>query len=71
MKITDRGLVFEGYRCASPSTGYCSFTDKGGATLLIEATTLVKMYELVKFDLERRGGWQAVMSELENLNETP
>lgn len=65
MKLTERGVVFEGYRSANPSTGYCSFTDHDGATLLIEATTIVRMYEIIKFDLERRGGWQAVMSELE------
>jgi len=66
MKLTERGVVFEGYRSANPSTGYCSFTDRDGATLLIEATTVVRMYEIIKFDLERRGGWQAVISELEN-----
>lgn len=65
MKITERGIIFEGYRGASPSTGYCSFTDRDGATLLIEATTVIRMYEIIKFDLERRGGWQAVISELE------
>lgn len=66
MKITDRGVVFEGmYRGASPSTGYCSFTDQDGATFLIEAATLVRMYEIVKFDLERRNGWDYVMSMVE------
>lgn len=65
MKITDRGVVFEGcYRSANPSTGFCSFTDKDGATLLIEASTIVRMYEIVKFDLERRGGWGQVLEEL-------
>lgn len=66
MKITDRGVFFEDYLGCSPSTGVCSFTDIEGATLLIQATTLVKMYEIVKFDLERRNGWNFVMAELEN-----
>lgn len=65
MQLTDHGLIFDDYRGANPSTGYCSFTDKDGATLLIKTTTLVRMYEVVKFDLERRCGWQQVMSELE------
>jgi len=66
MKITDRGVVFEGmYRSANPSTGYCSFTDQDGATILIEAATIVRMYEIIKFDLERRGGWKQVMDLVE------
>ncbi len=68
MQITNKGVFFEDYVSASPSTGYCSFNDKDGTTLLIPATTLVKMYELVKFDLERRGGWDTVISKLENEN---
>ena len=66
MQIASRGVVFEDYNGASPSTGYCSFTDKDGATLLIKAATLVRMYEIVKFDLERRHGWEAVIAELES-----
>ena len=58
MKITSNGVMFEGqYTSASPSPGVCRFVDRDGASLLIEARTLVAMYELVRFDLERRGGW--------------
>ncbi len=67
MKITDRGVVFEGdYKGASPSTSYCSFTDAEGAKFLIEATTLVRMYEVVKADLERKNNWNYVVEQLEN-----
>ena len=55
MKLTNRGIVFECYRNASPSREYCSFTDTDGATLIIKTSTLVRMFELVKFDLERNG----------------
>ena len=62
MKLTNRGIVFECYRNASPSSDYCSFTDTDGATLIIKTSTLVRMFELVKFDLERNGAWEYVLN---------
>lgn len=65
MKITSTGVYFDGYVNASPSSATCAFTDRDGATLLIDTATLVRMYELVRFDLERRGGWAAVMAMID------
>jgi hypothetical protein len=65
MKLTDNGAVFDDYRSCSPSTNYCSFTDHEGATLLIPAATLVRMYNIVKYDLETRHGWLQVMDTVE------
>lgn len=68
MHITKNGLIFCDYQGASPGIDFSSFTDKDGATLLIDAATLVRMYELCKFDLERRHGWAAVMAKIETPN---
>ncbi len=68
MQITKNGLIFSDYQWASPGIDFSSFTDKDGATLLIDTDTLVRMYELCKFDLERRGGWAAVMARVETPN---
>jgi hypothetical protein len=65
MEITNKGVVFESYRSVNPSEGYSCFTDEDGAKLLIKTTTLVKMYEIVKYDLERRNGWAGLMATLE------
>ncbi len=65
MKITDNGIIFEDYKAASPSTGYCLFVDVDGAKFLIKAETIVNMYNLIKFDLERRSGWEEVMQRVE------
>ena len=64
MKITSTGVAFRDYVSACPSPTICSFTDRDGATLLIDTPTLVRMYELVRFDLERRGGWVDVMARI-------
>lgn len=61
MKINANGVTFDNYRSASPGVFLSSFTDAEGATLLIDTAILVRMYELCKFDLERRSGWAAVM----------
>lgn len=66
MKITSTGVYFDGYVSASPSETICAFTDRDGATLLIDTAALVRMYELVRFDLERRGGWAGVMARVED-----
>ena len=68
MNITANGVKFDNYRSASPSVYMSTFTDYEGATLLIDTATLVKMYELCKFDLERRNGWAAVMERVETPN---
>jgi hypothetical protein len=68
MKITDRGLFFTEYKSASPGVFVSSFTDKDGAALLIDTVTLVRMYELCKFDLQHRGGWADVMARVETPN---
>ena len=68
MKITDKGVMFSEYRSASPGIGVSAFTDCDGATLLIDTATLARMYELCKFDLERRNGWAAVMARIETPN---
>lgn len=65
MQITKNGVIFDNYQSASPGIGFSSFTDKDGATLIIDTATLVRMYELCKFDLERRNVWNAVMDKLE------
>jgi len=65
MKITKFGIFFENYQGASPGIDFSSFTDKDGATLLIDTATLVRMYELCKVDLTKRHGWAAVMDKLE------
>lgn len=66
MKITDCGVIFDDYVSARPNAGYCHFKDASGSTLLIPVTTLVRMYELVKFDLERSGSWETVMKWMED-----
>jgi hypothetical protein len=68
MQVTDKGVFFTDYRSASPGVDVSSFTDRDGATLLIGTDALVRMYELCKFDLERRGGWAAVMKRVETHN---
>jgi len=68
MKINSTGVMFCDYRGASPGIDFSSFTDEDGATLLIDTATLVRMYELCKFDLERRHGWAAVMAKIETPN---
>lgn len=65
MKITGQGLFIDNFRNASPSLGYCTFTDTDGGTFIIKTTVLVHMYELVKFDLKRRGLWHVVLDTLE------
>ena len=65
MKITANGLVFEDYNSANPAQSYSTFTTPEGVKLHIKTTTLVKMYSLVQFDLERRGVWQYVLDTLE------
>lgn len=65
MKITKNGVLFINYRTAAPGTHLSSFTDGDGGTLLISTQTLVRMYELVKFDLEKRNCWQIVLGEVE------
>lgn len=64
MKISEAGTYFEDYVSARPGTFISRFTDSEGATLLIPTALLVKMYELVKFDLERSGSWKNVQSQL-------
>lgn len=64
MRITANGVTFENYRSASPGEYVSTFTDSDGATLLIDTVTLVRMYELCKFDLERRNGWDSVMLQV-------
>lgn len=66
MKITSTGVYFDSYVGASIAPTVCAFDDRDGATLLIDAATLVRMYELVRFDLERRGGWADLMSRIES-----
>lgn len=61
MKITSCGVVFTDFVGASPCTALSTFTDREGATLLVDTAALVRMYELCKVDLERRGTWGAVM----------
>lgn len=68
MKINVNGVTFDNYRSASPGVYLSTFTDAEGATLLIDTATLVRMYELCKFDLERRNGWAAVMERVETPN---
>ena len=68
MKINGHGLMFADYILASPGAQVSTFTDSDGATLRIDTLTLVRMYELCKFDLERRNLWASV---LERLAENP
>lgn len=58
MKINDFGIHFEKYVTGCPDYTFSSFTDSDGARLVINSKTLIKMYELLKFDLERRGLWE-------------
>jgi hypothetical protein len=64
MDITKHGVLFEDYVRACPDS-LCRFIDSQGATLLIPATTLIRMYELVKFDLSHRNMWDGLMRELD------
>jgi len=68
MQVTDKGVFFTDYRSASPGIDVSAFADRAGATLLIDTATLVRMYELCRLDLERRGGWAAVMARVETPN---
>lgn len=63
MNININGVTFQDYERARPSTGYSEFIDKDGATLIIKTTTLIKMYELVKFDLELQGTFDYVLDK--------
>lgn len=65
MKITSTGVHFDSYVGASIAPTVCAFDDRDGATLLIDTIALVRMYELARFDLERRGGWAGVMARIE------
>ena len=65
MDMTRHGVHFTDYRSASPGLEVSTFTDRDGATLLINTATLVRMYELCKLDLERRNGWGAVMQHVD------
>jgi hypothetical protein len=65
MQITDRGVQVEEYASASPGIAYSTFTDIKGAKLCIPTHVLVQMYELCKFDLQRRGVWGAVLKKAE------
>lgn len=67
MKLTGNGLTVEDYVSANPNQYYSTFTDSEGATISIKTTTLCRMYELVKFDLQRRNGWEFVLEELSNI----
>ena len=49
-----------------PAAPGSPFGGTHGAPLLIDAATLVRMYELVRFDLERRGGWADLMARMES-----
>jgi len=65
MKITNEGVVFLDYQTASPHINMSQFTDSDGGTLLIATRTLVRMYELVKFDLAQHNAeWQAIVETL-------
>lgn len=67
MKLTGNGVTFENYVSANPNQYYSTFTDDEGATIRIKTSTLCRMYELVKFDLQRRNGWEFVLEELSNI----
>ena len=57
MKVYDKGVIISGmYRTASPGTDVTVFTDSDGARVFIDTKTLVYLYELAKFDLERLSG---------------
>jgi hypothetical protein len=61
MQILKEGVLFDDYIKAHPNCYTSTFTDKDGATLIINTTTLIHMYELCKFELTRRGEWDSVM----------
>lgn len=66
MKIGQQGVYFEGmYTSAGPGVSLCRFTDKDGAVFMIDTTTLLRMAEIVKFDLERWNKLEYVMEQVE------
>lgn len=65
MLLTNKGVIFDNYVGASPDSEYSTFREESGACLTIKTTTLVRMYELVKFDLERSGCWDRMLSKIE------
>jgi hypothetical protein len=65
MKLLSTGVIFDEYVSASPDGILSGFIDRDGAVLWIPTATLIKMYELVRFDLERKGGWASVMMQCE------
>jgi hypothetical protein len=60
MIIGSRGIYFTDYTSANITKDVCEFKDPNGATLLIDAITLVHMYELMKFHLQKEGSWHLV-----------
>ena len=67
MNITNNGVFFRDYVTASSGSHISTFTDKDGARLCIDTTTLIHMYELVKFDLERSNEWNSVLQRMERM----
>lgn len=65
MKIGQHGVYFEGMYCqAAPGVTVSRFVDEDGATFFIDTITLLRMAELVKFDLERWNKLEYVMEQL-------
>lgn len=57
MRITSNGVHIGGmYKRAFPGQYTTTFVDYDGVAIEIDTKTIVCLYELVKFDLERRTG---------------
>lgn len=69
MKLTHNGILFEHYQSAAPGIYFSTFTDTDGARLTIKTETLIRMYELVKFDLNRNGTFDKIIKDMKDFDD--
>lgn len=68
MVISNCGCFIKGmYKGASPDSILTSFTDQDGCVIYMESKTIVHLYELLKFDAERRNYWKYISKEDEDV----
>ena len=59
MKTRNGIIVIEDYRSADPSFDGVTFTDETNISIFIPMKTLLGLYEIAKYDIERMGiNWE-------------
>lgn len=65
MKIGQQGVYFNGmYTSGNPGIYTSTFTDEDGARFSIDTITLLRMAELVKFDLRKNENLERIYKEM-------